>query len=115
MALLHSIVDRTQEGGGCEAVAGYLSQSPQEERAIAGEEAQPFKNTVAGWAKREDAYAYAVRLLDEMTCNGYVVEVFLELTGECYQVVLRGADGELVCGTVEQVEYLIEQARHRLL
>jgi hypothetical protein len=76
---------------------------------------QPFWSGAVGWSEREDAYTYAISLLEAMTQNGYMVEVRLRPTGSCYQVVLRGADGELICEGPEQVEYLIEQAQSRTL
>jgi hypothetical protein len=73
------------------------------------------EETRTGWADRDDAYDEARRVLDALTRNGYMVEVCLELIGEGYQIVVRGADGELICMCPEQVEYLIGQAQDGML
>jgi hypothetical protein len=44
-----------------------------------------------------------------------MAEVLLELIDDWYQVVVRGADGELVCTCPEHVEYLIGQAQNGTL
>lgn len=115
IALLRSIVEgEREEEGGCETAA-WIAQPLSEEGATAGEEAPPLEGEVAGWTDRDEAYANAVRLLDAMTGSSYAVEVFLELIGDGYQVVVRSADGELVCEHPGQVEYLIGQAQNGTL
>jgi hypothetical protein len=111
MTLLRSIVRGEKEDGEAPAESQIL----REAEAVASGEAEPFEAILAGWAERDDAYDEALRLLDAFTCNGYEVEVFLERISEWYQVVVRGADGELVCACPEQVEYLIGQAQNGTL
>ncbi|HEU5376969.1 MAG TPA: hypothetical protein VFV38_16185 [Ktedonobacteraceae bacterium] len=112
LALLHSIVEHSDvapsEGEGQNAKR--TSHAPSAEEEMTSSEAFD-----PGWVDRDEAYAYAIRLLDTITDAGYVVEVFLELMGERYQVVVRGADGELVCENPEQIAYLMEQAQNGTL
>jgi hypothetical protein len=115
IALLRSIVEEErEEEGGCETTT-WMSPLLEDREASADEEAQLLEDEVVGWTEREDAYAEAVRLLDAMRGLGYVVEVFLELIGDWYQVVVRTGDRELICERPEQVEYLIGQAQNGTL
>lgn len=74
------------------------------------DEEQPAWHGDAGWAEREDAYAYGVSLLEAMTNKGYVTEVRLRPVGSHYRVVLRCDGTEYLCARPEHVEYLIGQA-----
>jgi hypothetical protein len=112
LALLHSIVEHADVASS-EAEsknAEGTSHAPSAEEAMTGLEAFG-----PGWVDRDEAYAYTIRLLNAMMDSGYVVEVFLELIGERYQVVVRGADGELICENPEQIASLMEQAQNGAL
>jgi hypothetical protein len=115
LALLRSIVEeKREEEDGSEATAG-VSHMREERETCTGEETQTPGDEMVGWTEREEAYSEAVRLLDAMTSNGYLVEVFLELIGDGYLVVVRGGDSELICERSEQVEDLIWHAQNGTL
>ncbi len=107
LTLLHSIVEHSDVA---RSEAERTSHAPFAEEATTGSEAFD-----PGWVDRDEAYGYAIRLLDTIMDSGYVVEVFLELIGERYQVVVRGEDGELVCENPEQIASLMEQAQNGTL
>ena len=115
LILLHSIVEgKTVTSGEHEKIEGTYLPAP-DETVTKTEGRQQFLGEATEWTEREKAYAYGVHLLEAMTRNGYVVEVRLRPVGSRYQLVLKGADGELVCEKPKQVEYLIEQAQNRTL
>jgi hypothetical protein len=112
LTLLHSIVEHSDVARS-EAESKNAERTPHvpfAEEATTGSEAFD-----PGWVDRDEAYGYAIRLLDTIMDSGYVVEVFLELIGERYQVVVRGADGELVCENPEHIASLMEQAQNGTL
>jgi hypothetical protein len=116
LKLIHSIVEQNgAEDTGSEATEDTLRSAPETIEILAKEEQQSYEEAASGWIEREEAYACAAHLLDELARNGYAVEVYLHLAGEQYQVIVKGADGELICETAEQVGYLIEQAQKGLL
>ena len=116
LTLLRSLVEEEVAEGSAHAGAKDTTQSTQGDLEIEPEEKErSCGENATGWLKREDASACGAFLLDEMARHGYVVEVYVHLVGERYHVIVRGVDGELVCETVEQATYLIEQARNKLL
>lgn len=115
LALLRSIVEEKREEEDGSEAAAWMAPMQEGRETRTGEATQTPGDEVVGWTEREDAYAEAVRLLDTMTSNGYLVEVFLELIGDGYLVVVRGEDGELICERSAQVEDLIWHAQNGTL
>jgi hypothetical protein len=114
--LLRSIVEeKSATDAALEVTKEALLQIPVAAEANQEKESRLLWEEAAGWVEREEAYVHGMRLINELAHYGYVVEVYLHLRGDHYQVIVRGADGELACETAEQVKYLIEQAQNGLL
>lgn len=61
------------------------------------------------WTDREDAYTWGMYLLEALAARGHTAEMEVRASEEWYHVILRSAGYEVVVGTPEQVQVVLEE------